>query len=96
MTFSEEEKNRIIKSLLDRLDKLDQSLVCSVCKCNDFILADGYLRDTLQRNMQDYLVFGGKGIPQIAVICNSCGFILRFSSGILGIMEEKEKSNVPS
>ncbi len=90
MTFSEEIKNKIKESLNNKLKEKGRNLVCPVCWNNNFILAEGYTNDLLQDHLGS-LVIGGLAIPEIVVICNHCGHILKFSVGVLGLLpEEKE------
>ncbi len=95
MSLSDEEKNKIKSALNAKISENKQNLICPICKCTNFILAEGYIRDDLQEKINAALL-GGVGIPQIAVVCAHCGFVMKFSAGILGLMTPREVENDPS
>lgn len=92
MGLSEETKTKIKESLNQKISETNHGWNCPICKCKDFILADGYVRDNLQENING-IEIGGTGIPQIVIICSHCGFIMKFSAGVLGLMASQEGKN---
>lgn len=89
MPIPEETKKKIIESLNKKLQERGRSLVCPACGNNNFILADGFSNDLLQ-DQPGGLVIGGPAIPEIVVVCNHCGHVLKFSAGLLGLLPEKK------
>lgn len=92
MPIPEETKKKIIENLNKKLQERGRSLVCPACGNNNFILADGFSNDLLQDQLGG-LVIGGPAIPEIVVVCNHCGHILKFSAGLLGFLPEKKDDN---
>jgi hypothetical protein len=96
MPFSNESKQKIQEILSRKLQDKNQALNCIVCGDTNFILADGFINNFLQDH-PGILSIGGRSIPEIMLICNHCGHILKFSAGVLGLLpemkEEKNKKN---
>jgi DNA-directed RNA polymerase subunit RPC12/RpoP len=90
MFFSDETRKKIQDSLNSKLQEKDRKIACPVCGNLKFILADGFTRDSLQDDVNAYLV-GGPEIPEIVLVCSHCGHILKFSAGILGISFNKKE-----
>lgn len=84
-SFSESEKNKIIKTIEDKGAKLP----CSRCGTNKFILIDGYFNNTIQKDLKT-TALGGRGVPSVVVACAQCGNISQHAIGILGLMPKEE------
>ncbi len=94
MPIPEDIKKKIQENLNKKLQEKGRSYVCSICGNNNFILADGFVNDLLQDNIGGGLVIGGPSIPEVAVVCSHCGYVMKFSAGVLGLLSEKaEKGN---
>jgi ribosomal protein S27AE len=83
--MKQEEKDKIIKALEERLAKLP----CPRCGNQQFSLADGYFSQPLQENLGG-IVLGGPAIPSVVVVCNKCGFISQHALGALGLLPPKQ------
>ncbi len=92
MAIPEEIKKKIQKNLNKKLQEKNRSLVCPVCGNNNFILADGFVNDLLQETMGGGLVIGGPAIPEVVIICGHCGYVMKFSAGVLGLLPEKTEN----
>lgn len=94
MPIPEDIKKKIQENLNKKLQEKGRSYVCPICGNNNFILADGFVNDLLQDNMGGGLVIGGPSIPEIVVVCSHCGYVMKFSAGVLELLPEKtEKEN---
>jgi len=98
MAINQEEKQKIINVIQQKLASRSKNLICPICGNNGFILAEGYTQDSLQDQLSG-IVIGGPSIPVVIVVCNHCGNVIRFSLGVLGLLpkkqEKKEDKNVP-
>lgn len=90
MPLSEDIKKKIKDNLSKKLQEMGRSLVCPTCGSGNFILADGFTNDLLQDSISENLVIGGSRIPEIVLVCNHCGHIMKYSAGILGLLSEKQ------
>lgn len=88
MPIPEEIKKKIQENINKKLQEKARSYVCPICGNNNFILADGFVNDLLQDNMGGGLIIGGPSIPEVAVVCSHCGYVMKFSAGILGLLPE--------
>lgn len=85
--LSEEEKQNIIRELRERGAKLP----CPRCGHDKFVISDGYFFQSIQKGVRAAMVVGGSVIPQIAIICQNCGFMSFHALGIVGLLP-KEKN----
>lgn len=89
MAIPEEIKKKIKENLNKKLQEKSGSLVCPICENNNFILADGFDADLLRDSIGEELAISGLAIPEVVVVCSHCGYIMKFSTGILGLLEDK-------
>ena len=89
MAINIETKQKIIETIQQRLKERQRNLICPLCGNNGFVLAEGYTQDALQNELTG-LILGGPSIPVVIVVCNHCGYVIRFSLGILGLLPKKE------
>ena len=88
--FSQEEKNWFIGLLTSKR----VSAKCPMCQNSNFVIADAYIRNELQENLNS-VNLGGPAIPTVAIICSNCGFISQHAIGMLGLLPgAKEEKNV--
>lgn len=83
--LSQEERNRIAEILTERTKG-----VCPMCGHNTWFVVDGYSRVPMHKVLIGQPL-GGPGIPTIAAVCKTCGFIAEYAAGILGLMPEQTK-----
>ena len=83
--LTEEKKAELIRVLSERLEKYAKRSACPMCGHAHFTIADAYLSNTLQVNLES-VTLGGPSIPSLAIICTNCGFISQHSLGILGLL----------
>lgn len=86
MKWSDDLRKTIQDKINEKLNEKKKLLVCSVCGNNNFSLADGFTVDILQETSGGSLSISGSGIPEIVVVCNHCGYIMKFSPGVLGLL----------
>lgn len=91
MEIPQEIKQKIQENLNKKLQEKGRSLLCPVCANNNFVLAEGFVNELLQENMGGGLVIGGPSIPEVVVVCNHCGYVMKFSAGLLGLLPEKNE-----
>ena len=89
MAIDEKRKKEIIDAIQKKLTEKQKHLVCPACGNQGFILAEGYTQDNLQEKLSG-MVIGGPSIPTIIVVCNHCGYVIRFSLGVLGLLPKEE------
>ena len=95
MALSEEIKKQVQENLNKKLQEKGRTLICPACGNGNFILADGFASDSLQDQIGGGLVIGGPSIPEVVLVCGHCGYVMKFSAGILGLLPEKiEKKDV--
>lgn len=82
--MSAEEKRKIIAALEER----GATLPCPRCGNNAFTLLDGYLNQTIQKELKG-IVIGGPSVPTIVITCKRCGFLSQHALGILGLLPEE-------
>lgn len=90
--LSEEEKTEIIR----RLEESGLRGGCPMCEESNWVLADGYLNQSLQGNLSSGLSVGGPSIPSVAIICSNCGFMSQHALGALGLLPDRESAETPS
>lgn len=84
-TNFENQKTEIVRKIQEKTS----SLKCPVCLKSEFTLAGGYFAHDLQEDLVTRHI-GGKNIPVVPIVCKSCGFIMEFSAGVLGILPKEE------
>lgn len=83
--MTEAEKNDIVKLFTTKFKTGEAwNLKCPMCGCLKFTLVDGYILFAPQDSPKN-LVIGGKTMPTIGMICDSCGFL---SSHVLGVLKK--------
>lgn len=84
-----DEKEKIIKSLGDRLAKFP----CPRCGNQQFSLVDGYFNQVLQENLSGGIILGGPAIPSVVVVCGRCGFMSQHALGVLGLLPQQKSDD---
>lgn len=92
MPIPENIKKEIQKNINKKLQEKGRGYVCPICGNNNFILADGFVKDLLQETTNSGLVIGGPAIPEVIVICDHCGYVMKFSTGILDLLSTKTEN----
>lgn len=87
--LSEEQKQEIIRKLQEKGVKTK----CPMCDHDNFIIADGYFANIVQKKPVGAIVLAGQTIPTIPIICAKCGFISQHAIGILGLIKREEERN---
>lgn len=87
--LKESERKQIIKVLSDRIG----NFTCPICKKGHFSLIDGYSSHVLTDNFR-VINLDGKMIPFVMLACNHCGFITQHAIGSLGLLDQKDNSDV--
>jgi hypothetical protein len=87
MTFS-----KFQQTIMDAIEKRVTNIKCPICKNNNFAVLDGYTRRFLNKDLNKVQI-GSQNLPSATVICHSCGYIMDFSIGALGLMNNLEGSN---
>jgi len=73
--------------------KINQTLVgksCPMCKGQSFDLVDGYINNLVQDDLNIFNI-GGRSVPTVMIICKSCGYVIQFALGNLGLLNEDKK-----
>ena len=91
MPISEKTKNKIKSNLEKKIKARGKNLACPICGNNGFILADGFVNETLQDGVGTGLIVGGPSIPTAVVICNNCGHVMKFSAGVLELIPKAKE-----
>ena len=78
--IKESDKQIILKKLAERIGVYK----CPICHSSSFTIADGYLANTLQDNLNS-IQLGGTFLPSVALVCTNCGFTSLHNAKILGI-----------
>lgn len=84
--MSQEEKNNIVRILQEK----GAVMPCPRCGKSQFTLADGYLNNSLQQDL-NAITIGGPSIPSVAVVCTNCGYISQHAIGVLGLLPNAGK-----
>lgn len=87
--MTQNEKEKIIKALQDRLAKQP----CPRCANQQFTLADGYFNQPFQNELSAGLIIGGPSIPSVVVLCTRCGFVSQHALGMLGLLQPQKVAN---
>lgn len=83
------DKNEIIK----KIEEKGATQPCPRCGNNNFAIVDGYLNQSVQKEISGGLIIGGPSIPSVAVVCSNCGFISQHALGSLGLLPTKDDNN---
>jgi transcription elongation factor Elf1 len=92
MEFTKELKEKIIKELDERIEKLNKNFQCPICNHKNFNVVEGFTRKDIDDDFSKIIIGRGKIIPSMSIICNNCGFMADFAIGALGFLEDKEKT----
>lgn len=90
--FTEAKKKELIDALDKRLKARATQLRCPMCSQPHFSIADAYIRNQLQPDLQS-VNLGGPSIPTIAIICSNCGFLSQHAIGVLGLLPTEENKS---
>ena len=77
--MTEADKISLVNALHEKLPTLE----CPMCHKKKFALADGYISNVLQDNLEK-IKLDGTCIPTAAIICEYCGFVSFHALGNLG------------
>ena len=91
MPFESEKKAKIQRGIDVLNQRFKGHLTCPMCGSHDFSVADGFIRNGIQADLNS-VVIGGKSIPALPIICNACGFISQHAIGVLGLLGNEEGS----
>lgn len=84
-TIFKELKGQIVEALQAKAP----NIICPVCKNSKFTLVDAYLVELLQDDFTSLTLGGGPSIPTVGILCNNCGYLMKFSIGVLGLLPKK-------
>lgn len=87
MTHFNDIQAQVSQRLGQRLQARGRNLTCPVCANAGFILAEGFGTEMLQSDSKT-LRLAGITIPTVIAVCDNCGYILRFSAGVLGLISD--------
>lgn len=83
MTFSSADQERIKAALAEKA-KVD---TCPMCRHNEWTLVDlGQVSLSVQEQPGTFTL-GGKTLPNVALICTTCGYTLLFNLIVLGLRD---------
>ena len=82
-SLTEEDKQKIIQWVTDRLDK-DTGLVCSVCQNKKWTVAADLVMPPVFKD--DATQFGGGGYPLAMLICNKCAHTVFINAVRVGLI----------
>ena len=86
--FTEEQKQKIIKSINERGAKLP----CPRCGNKEFTVLDGYFSHSINTKIGT-VVIGGATVPTAVIACKNCGYLVQHALGILGLLPEEGGSD---
>ncbi len=93
MPLSQEEKERILQAVQQRVSQLGK---CAICGHGQWTLADGYVVLSVQDNLAGALTgglpIGARGIPCVAIVCNHCGNTQLINVIALGLQDLLQKA----
>lgn len=76
--------NEVIK----KYSEVVKHIECPMCHGQHFSLADGFVVPSLEEELGT-VTLGGKSLPCIAVVCDSCGFVSFHAIGKLDLLKKK-------
>ena len=82
--MDKEQKELIIKKLAEVLPEL----TCPMCHHSQFIIADGFIMDSMYSDYDKQSMADRKSIPSVAIICKNCGFVSQHAIGVLGLLDK--------
>lgn len=53
---------------------IDAHMECPMCGNKDFMVYEGFTKNTIQPNLDQFLI-GGPSIPCVSIVCTRCGFL---------------------
>lgn len=83
-SLTQDQKEQIRKALVDK----GVNRPCPRCNNKNFVIADGYVNQTIQPTSEGFTV-GGRGIPSAVIICMNCGFVSYHALGPLGLLKKE-------
>ena len=93
----EDKENQSQIDLTNVAEKLIQAgfrNVCPMCSSESFQLQPGFFVNILQDSTQN-IKLDGASIPVAVVTCTSCGLVLQYSLGTLGLLPENSSDEQP-
>jgi transcription elongation factor Elf1 len=87
MEFTKEFKEKIVKELDEKIEKLNKNFQCPICKHKNFNVVDGFTKRNIDKNLS--VINFGMNIPSISIVCTNCGYIADFAIGALGFLPNK-------
>jgi len=91
MEFTKELKEKIVKELNGRIEKLNKDFKCPICKNKNFSVIDGFTKRNIDQNLS--VINFGQNVPSISIVCTNCGYIADFAIGALRFLPNKEEEN---
>ena len=89
MSYEDKEFNRKMEQGIDALNAIfNGSLRCPMCGGDDFEVADGFIRNGIQKELSS-IVVGGRSIPTLPIVCKRCGFVSQHAIGVLGLLKKE-------
>ena len=79
------------EEIIELLAKKGAVLPCPRCSNRTFVFIDGYLNQSLQKEVSSGMIIGGPSLPSVATICDKCGFISQHALGALNLLPSKRK-----
>ena len=68
--------------------------ICSLCRNNEFTLADGFVNLSVSPSAQSIQI-GGQQLPSVALVCTTCGNTLVINLLVLGLGHLAAPKTVP-
>lgn len=73
--------------IIEELNKRAPNLKCPACENRKMILIDGFLNRPLQKEISGNFVIGGPSVPTVVIACETCGHLMEFAAGVLGVLK---------
>lgn len=84
----EDKYENIKDKIIQELNARAPSLKCPACNSSAFVLGGGYFAHDLQPDLGNRQM-GGMNIPTVPIICGTCGCVMEFAAGTLGLLPKK-------
>lgn len=88
-------ENRLLKLILNELDKKITIRKCESCGEDNWIISDMYFPLSLEEEPTNIIMGGDKKVaPTILLICENCGYTRFYnlvSLGVIDLLEKKKK-----
>jgi len=74
--------------LIEKLAEVLPDLTCPMCHHKQFIMADGFIMDSMYSDYDKQRMADRKSMPSAAIICKYCGFVSQHAIGVLGLLDK--------